>query len=215
MTAQALLGRLALLVGGLLLGLVLADQGARLISPHGAADLLFGAPDDAPQGMYLTDPELVYRPKPGFEGTLRSLGYRVPLRFNRLGLRGPELAEPKDSPRWLAVGDSFTLSPQVPEAETFQGRMSAQGRVELLNAGVDGYSTWQATRRYQELAEQVALDGVLLTFFLGNDYEDNRRFRSELDRARSRPAGQPISAATPRPTSPGCAATPIFTASGG
>ena len=26
----------------------------------------------------------------------------------------------------------------------------------------------------------------------GNDYEDNRRFRSELDRARQRPEGQPI-----------------------
>jgi hypothetical protein len=174
-------------------GVLVADCGAGLVAPHGAADLVFGAPDNAPQGMYLTDHELVFRPKPGFEGTMRSLGYRVPLRFDaEWGLRGGGIEPKADAPRWLAAGDSFTLSPQVVESDTFAARLAAGQGVEVLNAGVDGYSTWQALERYRQLDEALSLDGVLLTFFLGNDFEDNRRFRTEVDRARARPEGQPI-----------------------
>lgn len=185
------LGRLALLGGGLLIGLVAAELAARLISPHAAADILFQAPDNAPQGMYVNDPELVFVPKAGFEATSRSLGYAVQLRFNALALRGPEV-EAATGPRWLAVGDSFTLSPQVSEAETFSGRLAASQGMEVWNAGVDGYSTWQATRRYQRVVDALQPDGVLLTYFLGNDLQDNQRFQMELSRARQRPAGQVI-----------------------
>lgn len=184
-------GRLVLVIGGLAAGVVLADCGARAWAPHGAADLVFGAPDNAPQGMYITDSALIYRAKPGFDGTNRSLGYAVRVRFNEHGLRGPALAD-KQQPRWLAAGDSFTLSPQVEEHETFSQRVGEALGVEVLNAGVDGYSTWQAALRYEELDEALQLDGVLLTFFLGNDFEDNQRFAQAQREAQGRPVGQPI-----------------------
>lgn len=191
MSVARWLGRGGLLVGGLAAGVVLADCGARAIAPHGAADLVFGAPDNAPQGMYITDPDLVYRARPGFSGVNRSLGYAVTVRFNEHGLRGPALG-PKEQSRWLAAGDSFTLSPQVTEEDTFSARLGSALGVQVLNAGVDGYSTWQAALRYEELDDALQLDGVLLTFFLGNDFEDNQRFAHMQREARGRPVGQPI-----------------------
>jgi len=185
------LGRAGLLLGGLVAGVVLADCAAGRVQPHGAADLLFNAPDNAPQGIYVNDPDLVFVPTPGFSGTMRSLGYAVPLRFNEHSLRGPEVGA-KSGTRWLAVGDSFTLSAQVTEEETFAGRLAAKRGWEVWNAGADGYSTWQAARRYASLDEELDLDGVLLTFFLGNDFQDNQRFPMELQRAANREAGQPI-----------------------
>lgn len=191
MNGMRWLGRVGLAVAGLLAGGVLADCGARSWAPHGAADLVFGAPDNAPQGMYVTDPALVYRPKAGFDAINRSLGYAVRVRFNEQGLRGPSVG-PKSRPRWLAAGDSFTLSPQVEEAQTFAKQVGEALGAEVLNAGVDGYSTWQAGLLYEELDDVLDLDGVLLTFFLGNDFEDNQRFAQVQREAQGRPAGQPI-----------------------
>lgn len=164
--------RLAALFGGLLAGLALAEIGARMLSPNPGEELLFNAPDAAPSGLYRYSPTLLLEPTPGFTGTIRSLGYSVDLRINSLGLRGPE---PGPGPKWLAVGDSFTMSAQVDEDETFEGRLGEALGVQVLNAGVDGYSTWQATLRYRALEQRPGVDAVLLMFFLGNDLADNER----------------------------------------
>ena len=39
---------------------------------------------------------------------------------------------------------------QVPEDETFMERLSTSTGVAFLNAGVDGYSTWQAKSRLEQ-----------------------------------------------------------------
>lgn len=187
------LGRLGLVLGGLVVGVLAADCGARFLQPHGAADLLFNAPDNAPDGLYVSDPELVYLPRPGFRGTMKSLGYRVSIRFNELGLRGPEVGAKTERPRWLAAGDSFTLALQVPEEQTFSERLAAARGWEVWNSGADGYSTWQAARRYAQLDEELELDGLVVVFFLGNDFEDNRRFPMDLQRAQERRAGEVMS----------------------
>lgn len=163
------LRRIALLLGGLLLALGLAELLARTMAPIPAEELLFGAPDRSPAGLYRPDGTLFLSPTPGFRGAIGP----VELRINGLGTRGPE---PGPGPHWLAVGDSFTMAVQVGEAEHFTTKLGAALGVELLNGGVDGYSTGQALLRYQQLAERVALDGVLLLFFLGNDLTDNQRW---------------------------------------
>ncbi|RME26088.1 MAG: hypothetical protein D6798_07350 [Deltaproteobacteria bacterium] len=197
---RRILGRLALAAGGLVAGVALAEIGARLIHPAGNADLLFNAPDTTPRGLYLVDHELLLVPAPGFSAVSRGLDHRVPLRINSVGVRGPEPGE-KRGERWLAIGDSFTLATQVAEADTFEQRLAAllsapDARVEVFNAGVDGYSTWQATGRYTRLDGTLQADGALLTFFLGNDLQDNERFPMLLPDARRHPEGVPI----PRPT---------------
>ena len=153
-------------------GVLLAEGLARLIAPDAAADLLFDAPSNAPDGMYVADQQLGWAPNPGFSGTLRSLGYSVPIQFNSLGHRGGEPAQPGG---WLVVGDSFTLAAQVPEEETFTDRLRQAG-IPAENAGVDGYSTWHARIRYARAADELQPDGVLLIYFLGNDPGDDERF---------------------------------------
>lgn len=188
--SRAVLGRLALVAGGLLLGLVAAEGLARVVRPAGHADLLFDSPDASPEGLYVIDPELVLVPQPGFSSTVRSQGYRVPLGFDARGLRAP--ATERAGGTWIAAGDSFTLSVQVPIAATFAERVGdATGRT-VLNAGVDGYSTWQASRRAARLDAETGADGVLLTYFLGNDLQDNDRFEHVLRTVAGREAGSPI-----------------------
>ena len=174
MSHRRLLARLGLLCGGLLVGCALAEVTARLIQPNGSSDLLFGAPEATPEGLYVHDPSVMMKPAPGFEATSGSLGYSVPLRINSLGLRGPELS-PDDPTRWLATGDSFTMAAQVREERTFLALAGQTLDISFLNAGVDGYSTWQALRRYEQLDDTVGASGVLHTLFLGNDLADNER----------------------------------------
>jgi len=174
---RKLTGRIGLAIVGLIVGVFLAEFVAKLIAPKGGAELLFNAPDAYPRGLYIPDAELMKVPAPGFSGEINSIGYTVPIRINDLGLRGPAHEPVADSAQWLAIGDSFALSLQVPESETYARQVSAQTPFALLNGGVDGYSTWQSTGRYLRLAEQVQLDGTVLVFFLGNDLVDNTRLR--------------------------------------
>ena len=185
------LGRLALLLGGLGAGLVAAEVGFRFARPDDAVDLLYNAPDNAPDGLYTTDAQVFAVPTPGFVGMLKSLGYAVDLRINSLGLRGPEVGA-KTVPRYLAVGDSFTMAAQVSEADTFVARLAVDLGVEVLNAGVDGYGTMQALRRYQQLDQELDLDGVLLTFFVGNDVHDNVRWPQVQAEAKRMVPGKPL-----------------------
>ncbi len=174
------LGRITLALAGIVLPLMLAELVFRLLPAPLHADLTFNAPSNSLRGMYETDAELLHRPTPGFNGSVKSLGYDVEIRINSYGLRGPEPGA-KRGERWLAAGDSFTFAAQVNEAESFVGRLSTPER-ELHNAGADGYATWQALVRYQRLDEKLDLDGVLLVFFLGNDLHDNSHYHQALRR---------------------------------
>ncbi len=171
-------------LGALGLGVGLAEGVARLLAPSAAEELLFSAPDAMPVGLYRESPTLGMEPVPGFTGVAASQGYAVSVRVNALGLRGAELGPEAGAGaavrRWLAVGDSFTMAVQVPEEDTFAARLAAAEEVEVLNAGVDGYSTVQATRRYLALDDRVRTEGVVLTFFLGNDLTDNEHARARL-----------------------------------
>ena len=194
--ARRWLGRLLLLVAGLLVGIVAAEGLSRVVRPDASADLLFNSPETSPRGLYVVDHAVMLTPRPGFTGEVRSPGYHVSLRINALGLRGPEPAEvPAGQPQWLAVGDSFTMSVQVAEADTFAARLGASAGATVWNAGVDGDSTWQAAVRYARADAQLPISQVILTFFLGNDLQDNERFFHVIQGARSLPEGADI----PRP----------------
>ena len=166
------MARLGLVAGGLLLGLLAAEWVARGVDPGGAADLLFNATDNAPDGLYTSDRQLLHRPTAGLAVTQTSLGYRVHLRINSYSCRGPEPG-PKEKARWLATGDSFTFAEQVDEEDTFAQRLARSRDVEVINAGADGYGTIQARLRYEDLDPKLGIDKVLLTFFVGNDLSDD------------------------------------------
>lgn len=185
-------GRIALALGGLFVGAVAAEVGFRVVRADDAVDLLYNAPDNAPNGLYTTDATVYAIPTPGFRGVQQSLGYKVDLRINTDGLRGAELA-PKTKRRLLAAGDSFTMAAQVAEADTFAARVGEDLGVEMLNAGVDGYGTFQALERYKQLDERLELDGIVLTFFVGNDVHDNVRWPQVQQEARRMRPGELLS----------------------
>ena len=188
------LARLALVGCGLLLGLVAAEGAARLMEPDGAAELLFPSTDNTPEGLYVNSRRHVAVAQPGFTGTT---GAGVSVRVNAQGLRGPELADRSEAQRWLVLGDSFVMALQVPESETFMERLSARTGVGFLNAGVDGYSTFQATTRMADLVRPTGAAGVVVVFFLGNDLSDNEHHRQMLHEAARLPDGVPIIQPTP------------------
>lgn len=142
-------------------------------------------------GLYVIDHQTLLTPRPGFSGAIRSPGYAVDLRINEAGLRGPPLQEVSGA-QWLAVGDSFTMSVQVSEDDTFEGQLSDAVGAHVWNAGVDGFSTWQAAIRYQEIDDEVPIDRVILTFFLGNDFQDNANFPHLIRNPPPMPEGSDI-----------------------
>jgi hypothetical protein len=164
-----------LVLAGLAAGAALAEVAARFASATPAEELLFRAPAGALMGLYSPDATLLNLPTPGYTGTLAAPGYRVDVAIDARGLRvAPDApATAAGAPVWLAVGDSFTLSLQVDAADTFESRVGAALGIAMHNAGVDGYSTWQSTERARRLDPVVGSEGVLLTYFLGNDLTDD------------------------------------------
>ena len=186
--------KFVLVLGGLIIGLILAEIVARMIQPAQDSDLLFNSPDASPAGLYVLNKKTRLIPNPNFNAIAQSLGYKVQLRINEISLRGPSVQEitMQNMSHWLALGDSFTMSVQVSEEETFEGQLSNDQRY-VWNGGVDGYSTWQSTKRLQQIMEQkLPIEHVIVTFFTGNDFQDNERFPHMQRAPLPGPEGSPI-----------------------
>lgn len=108
----------------------------------------------------------------------------VPLRFNSLGLRGPE-PSPTPEPgvvRVAVLGDSMIAAVAVDEEDTLvhhlQGLLEASHpgvTWEVVNCGILGSSTGQELVLYRKVVRDLAPDLVLCGFFAGNDLADNSR----------------------------------------
>ena len=134
---------LALAVSALLAGLVL-EGGLRLLG--------FGPPNtgirfDSQLGWAL-------RPNSGFTNSGRKGEFDVKVKTDAHGLRddyGSDVTKPDGTFRVLCLGDSFTLGYTVDRDDLFVDLLetwwAAEGRkVEVVNAGVQGYSTDQMLR---------------------------------------------------------------------
>ena len=190
---SALKRRLMLSGVGLLVGLIMAEIGLRLWAPPGVSFVLDATTSTFEPGMFKEDPVLLQRLAPSTTTTVRSVQGDRTVRTNALGMRGPQVKDKAVGDiRVLAVGDSFTLGLQVDLADTWTSQLgerlsqSLSTRVEVLNAGMVGYGTRQATRRLEELAATTEADAAVLLFYLGNDLRDNIRY-PRLKQARSAP----------------------------
>ena len=166
------LRRLILLFVGCVVGLMAAEAVARQIAPAGKNQMLFPNVDLYPRDLYVEIDGMSF-PNPRFSGDIRSLDYSNLVRFTQWGTRG-EMPTVDHNP-WIFIGDSFTLALQVPEEQTFVHRVGTGLGVAVVNAGVDGYSTWDETVRLAQLAPTFSPPVVVLGFFLGNDFSDNLR----------------------------------------
>lgn len=98
---------------------------------------------------------------------------------NARGLRDDPISPPVDGrPRVLALGDSSLWGSGVRPARRFSELLQNDLSVDVLNAGVSGYSTWQARALFEDLAD-LQPQAVLL--YLMN---------SDMDRARVAPDDQ-------------------------
>ncbi len=115
---------------------------------------------DVEEAYNQEDADLMWAPRPGYsDGALTvSAG----------GLRGPEDVGPKPlgAVRIACLGDSSTFGVDVRDDETYVAALEALWpsgpRVETLNAGVTGYTSTQALRRYLRDVRPHAPDVVVL-----------------------------------------------------
>lgn len=165
----------AALVVSTLVALLVCEGLVRLVRPQ----LLYRYP----QGLYVNDPDLVYRLTPGFQGRFVTPEYAVDVTVNGQGLRADRDYGPKSAGtfRILVIGDSFTMGHSVEASESFvavlQNALAEHApsgrRYEVVNAGVPGYNTAQEVAYLRREGGALQPDLVILAFFVGNDIRDN------------------------------------------
>ncbi len=172
---RALLLRLALTLGGLIVALALGEGLARVLPLPVEGELKLGIHTADVPGLYAHDLHYGVVPTPGFEGEVVFPSGSVPLRFDSLGMRGPEPPRPATEPRWLMLGDSFLAGLQVREERTISAQLADALGQPVLNSGISGLGTPAEVSRYRLIDHQLDVHGVILLLFTGNDITDNAR----------------------------------------
>jgi hypothetical protein len=112
-------------------------------------------------GRFRPDPVLGYAPR---EDATSSNGW---WQSNNLGARARHDTAAAAVPgtiRVLVFGDSFAAGSRVPQESAWPALLAAApSRLEVVNFGVDGYSTAQSLLRYRALGDRIAHHVVLLT----------------------------------------------------
>ena len=170
---------------------------ARIRGVPTSAALLLPSVDALPDGWLVTDRTNLATPTPGFEGRFQGIETSAVLRFDDQGLRGGPPENDK-RPRWLVSGGTIALAPQVAEEHTFTQLLGDRSSTRILNGGVPGWSTWQATRQYLRVDDTLKIERWILLFDLGETFLANERFPREAMTAPST-SGTPITR-SPNPT---------------
>ncbi len=131
--------------------------------------------------IFMSDPIVGYRPRPGARLQVRTSEYETTVRINQAGVRADHEFVPKavGERRVMVLGDSQVMAVQVPLRETFTAQVEARLAggaphrvVQVINAGVQGYGP---VEQYLFLANYLLdfdPDLVLVTVYAGNDATD-------------------------------------------
>jgi len=143
-----------------------------------------------PQPLHLPDETLGWVMRPG----QKSFTIDKPVTINSLGFRSPELqpGKPRATLRILCLGDSQTFGNGVSQDETYPARLEAllseraHGlRVEVINAGVQGYDTEQEVRLLERFAPSLSPDIVLIGFYINDIGEVLRERKASMVEAKT------------------------------
>jgi lysophospholipase L1-like esterase len=145
---------------------------------------------------YATEFNMYFEPDPHTGYRMRPLGKgffqgRIPADANSDGLRDDEtiLAKPAGTFRILALGDSFTVGANVRQEEAWPQALEAllrdrpPPRIEVINAGIGGFTPFQYAQYYEAQGRRFGPDLVLIGFFVGNDAFDATSRTAELPTA--------------------------------
>jgi len=149
---------------------------------------------DAKESLHLPDGVRGWRLRPGFEGWIRDEG-AVWVRINSDGLRDREhpLVAGPGTVRVALLGDSYMQATNVAQEHTFAARLESRligcpapagGRAEVLNFGVNGYSTAQQLLTFRSHVAKYSPEVVILALYTGNDIFNNH---PELNESRDLP----------------------------
>lgn len=121
------------------------------------------------------DPDLFWTQRPGLETVFAG----VPLSLNSLGFRGPEPEARKSGLRIAVLGASPALGWGAREEDTYAAllrkRLKAGGKpVEIINASVIGYSSFQGLKLLRKTVLPLKPDLVIITY--GVNDPDKYRF---------------------------------------
>lgn len=118
---------------------------------------------------------IIYTLKPNLEVKFQ----RSRVRTNSHGMRGEEISveKPEGVFRIAVLGDSFVFGWGVEEEESFVSLIGKRltelsgddVRVQMLNFGVPGYSTFQEVAAYEEFGRKFKPD-VVLVYVVDNDF---------------------------------------------
>ncbi|HEV8113968.1 MAG TPA: DUF5989 family protein [Planctomycetota bacterium] len=124
--------------------------------------------------------------------------YDVTFKINSLGLRDDEMtspAKPAGTFRVLALGDSFVQGYTVDRENLFADILEkwwqAEGRkVDVINAGTEGYSTDQEVVWFQERGREYQPDLVLLFPYENDLYWNAKTHYDRYPKPRFNPSGE-------------------------
>src|SRR6185295_8600772 len=124
--------------------------------------------------------------------------YDVTFKINSLGLRDDEMtspAKPAGTFRVLALGDSFVQGYTVDRENLFADILEkwwqAEGRkVDVINAGTEGYSTDQEVVWFQEHGREFQPDLVLLFPYENDLYWNAKTHYDRYPKPRFNPSGE-------------------------
>ncbi|MBT4867964.1 MAG: SGNH/GDSL hydrolase family protein [Planctomycetaceae bacterium] len=165
-------GRVMLVCGGLLAGLLVGECALRMVS--------FSEPQ-----IYARDQFVGTRLKADFEGIWTKEG-QAHFRINNAGFRDVDRshAKPEGTFRIAVLGDSYVEALQVPlekafwsvlETELANCSLSGQKKVEVMGFGVSGFGTGQQLLMLRQYVWDYDPDMVILLMCPRNDLADNSR----------------------------------------
>jgi lysophospholipase L1-like esterase len=123
----------------------------------------------SPQERYQNHPTRLFELRP----SQQAFTHDKPTKINALGLRGRDVAIPKPASiyRIVVIGDSVTFGNGVGDDETYSAQLERMVRetglrdVEVINAGIPAYDTWQQALLLEELILSLEPNLVLLGFY--------------------------------------------------
>jgi len=147
---------------------------------------LAGGSEAAPefQRLFVTDPRIGHRLRPGVQTRFRTSEYETTIAVNRQGVRDEEIGPKAPNERRIVVlGDSLVMAAQVELNQTFckllEARLNAArpgGAIHyrVINAGVQGYGPVEKYLFYRYVARTFDPDLVLIGLYPGNDVTQAR-----------------------------------------